>query len=118
MPQNQNSSSRSNVTRSSVVVVPANDAAWAELFAVNLSREREKKPPGDGWRTRADIEKMLGMGRSWAQSYVKAHIAAGRLERFNGFASVNGIIRNQIWYRPVKAAVKAEHHQMTAAGRR
>jgi len=83
------------------------DRAWADVFAVNLSRAKERFPVGDGWKTQAEVARLKGWSRQKAQRYLLACVRAGHLERFNGQAiSAEGIARRQVWYRPLSKGVR------------
>mgnify|MGYP003335182740 FL=1 len=84
------------------------DKAWAELFAVNLSAAKVKRPVGEGWKTRDEIGQMIGKKKSGTNEFLRFHIKAGNVECFSGVEPTEGgILRPKHLYRPVACAPKA-----------
>lgn len=75
------------------------DSAWAALLSEAI-KDREVLPPGEGWRTMVEIRAQINSGQSKCYSFVQQAVECGKLEKFQGFAQVDGCLRRRVWYRP------------------
>lgn len=76
------------------------DRAWAQAFA-NAVRKNDRTPPGEGWKTRAELQKEYGAGTARVNRAIRESIKRGDLEAFRGYVwGPSNKPHPQRWYRP------------------
>jgi DNA-binding FadR family transcriptional regulator len=72
--------------------------SWAAALQESLE-QRGKLPPGEGWKTLAELREEFGMGAAKLRACIRQLREAGMVEEFNGTAMTGGSLNRQIWYR-------------------
>lgn len=77
------------------------DRAWAESFGQAI-RTRDKRPTGEGWKTRKELAEQYNVGTDRACQTIRRLVGEGKLEVFHGYAFLHNDSRpqRQAWYRP------------------
>lgn len=76
------------------------DAVWAAAFA-RMVAQKERRPLGPEWKTRAELVTMMGRASSYVFRALRAAIKRGEIEKFNGqVKAANGKMGRMVWYRP------------------
>lgn len=71
---------------------------WAAAFGAAL-RDREQRPPGEGWRTSHELREDLGVGRVKFYATLRVMRQAGRIEQFSGQVLIGSRLSRCEWYR-------------------
>lgn len=71
--------------------------AWAQLLAESL-RSREMRPPGDGWKTFAEVQEYFGTSRKKTYQLLAAGKNCGTVEMFEGRILRDGKLIRHTWY--------------------
>ena len=74
---------------------------WATQLRGQLS-VKVNEPVGKDWMTTRQIAEQMDRSISVATGHVKNALELGNLESFKGSTIMNGFLRHQMWYRPVK----------------
>lgn len=79
----------------------ATSSSIDRLWANNLTRAliHEKKPSGEGWRTRQQLMKDLGVSKRQILRAINVLKAEGKVEQFFGTVHNGKRAENQVWYR-------------------
>lgn len=72
---------------------------WAAAFGAAL-REKEQRPPGDGWKTSHELRAQMQVGRCKFYDILRTMKLGGRIEHFLGTTTAGGgkLVRCD-WYR-------------------
>lgn len=79
------------------------DNEWAALLEQSL-RSREKRPNGQGWSTRDEMQGITKLGSSACKDFLRRAVSIGAVEMFRGTQMLDGKLANQTWYRIKKGA--------------
>lgn len=74
------------------------DKEWVDALAAGVAM-RENRPAGIGWKTRQEIQDMIGGTRDSTKLTLQNLGASGVVEKQTGTMFVNGRLQGQTWYR-------------------
>lgn len=84
------------------------DRAWAEAFGAAV-RKRDRTPTGEGWKTRAELQKEYSAGTARVNRAIRELVKRGDLEAFRGCLwGPNNKPHPQRWYRPTALRLKRD----------